>query len=56
MRKPAFLQLNQQSGCIALQLTLGTMRRLNEPLHEKTNNVVFEQVLQQPSCTVTEDG
>ena len=27
-----------------------------EPHHEKTNNVVFEQVQHKPSCTCTEDG
>ena len=28
----------------------------SEPRHEKTNNVVFEQVQHKPSCTSTEDG
>ena len=27
-----------------------------EPHHEKTNNVVSEQVRHKPSCTGTEDG
>ena len=26
---------------------------IKEPLHEKTNNVVFEQVRHKPSCTST---
>ena len=28
----------------------------NEPRHEKTNNVVSEQLGHKPSCTSTEDG
>ena len=29
---------------------------LYEPCHEKTNNVVFEQVRHKPICRSTEDG
>ena len=27
-----------------------------EPVHEKTNNLDFDQVRHKPSCTITEDG
>ena len=30
--------------------------RKYEPPHGKTNNVVFDQVLHKPDCTVTEDS
>ena len=29
---------------------------LNEPVHEKTNNLGSDQVRHKPACTVTEDG
>ena len=31
-------------------------KRSFEPFHEKTNNVVFEQIQHKPSCRSTEDG
>ena len=30
--------------------------KINEPRHEKTNVLVFDQVRHKPGCTVTEDG
>ena len=30
--------------------------KIIEPLHEKTNNVISDQVQQKPVCAVTEEG
>ena len=40
----------------SVTLLLETAVIINEPVHEKTNNLGSDQVLHKLGCTVTEDG
>ena len=44
--------LRKQEESIAKQ---EQMKKCNEPRHEKTNVLVFDQVRHKPCCTATED-
>ena len=48
--RPSWLTLTRETN-----RTEGKIKQ-NEPPHEKTNNVVSEQVRHKPSCTSTENG
>ena len=50
------LSIYQAAGEYSLDIWYYGKKTTYEPCHEKTNNVVLEQVRHKPSCTSTEDG
>ena len=49
------MTMTQDNSCSNEVLALIVVDSTNELPHEKTNNVIFEQILHKPSCTSTED-
>ena len=41
---------------VEMQAIIKLLSWKNEPVHEKTDNLVSDQVQHKPGCTVTEDG